>query len=796
MFRQKHITSLINLGLIILLHLPPSPVMAQQEVNTDSLLSIWNNTSKADTLRMQAFDDYCRSHLKKQADTVVQLSTQLFDFATKTSNPNWQIRSLKTQSDALRANYQLEKAILSLEKALTIAENQQPLPYPLIAMLLDDIGFTHHSLLQTEKAETYANRLIELAEQQNLPRWLAKGYNIKAITYQRRADTKQAALFNEKAIAKMEEAKDTHGIITYINNYTSLLTKTGEFDKALGLNQKAIDLIKASDNDPQKLGRTLKRYGDIYEIQGNYPLALKSLFQALQLQEARQSETDIAGLNNSIGALYQKMKDFDNALLYLNKAYDYYYKAKDQYSQVILLVNIGTLHKEFQKPAEKILYYYEKAYQTALALDNPDMIAFSGASLASMKLQQGELTLAEKLIKDNLSVIEKSAYQEEIVAAYHTYAAIKKEQGFLNEARTIAQKAYKIANDYPFPNLQSDVALLLFEIEKARGNSKAALNYFEAYTTFQDTLYSIEKRRAFTQLELQHEYTVKQVEDSLAFVQQQAIMEEKLANSRTRTRALAIGGSIVLLLSGFIFFLYRKAQKARRLSDELLEKEKEYNHALEQEQAKVELKSLCKQMDPHFMFNSLQSISHYVDQNDRKAANKYLANFAKLMRQSMNYSQLDGITLEEEIEILSIYLDLEVLRFGKAFTYTIFIEPDLDLMDIAIPPMLIQPHVENAIWHGLRHRQPQAGGHIDLRFTTQDNYLICEVIDNGVGREKSSQFNQKHRKNHQSFGKENMLRRIELLNKLQVYPISLEISDNQADVENIGTKVELRFPIE
>ena len=242
--------------------------------------------------------------------------------------------------------------------------------------------------------------------------------------------------------------------------------------------------------------------------------------------------------------------------------------------------------------------------------------------------------------------------------------------------------------------------------------------------------------------------------------------------------------------------LFEKEQQYRQQIEELLEKEKAANLALQREKNRVDLKSLCKQMDPHFMFNSLNSISSYVLENDKKSANKYLSRFSKLMRQTVDYSLKDVIALEDEIEILEIYMDLEVLRFGNLFGYEIRVHEDIDISSVCLPPMLLQPQVENAIWHGLRHRPKRTGGKIILSFRIEEESLICQVQDNGIGREAAKALNTLHRKEHQSVGSDNIRKRIEILNSLYEGTFSLK-TDNHPTTEDdmVGTCVTLTVPI-
>ncbi len=243
--------------------------------------------------------------------------------------------------------------------------------------------------------------------------------------------------------------------------------------------------------------------------------------------------------------------------------------------------------------------------------------------------------------------------------------------------------------------------------------------------------------------------------------------------------------------------IYKAAKSEAEIAyhQQLYQAEQVHKQAILFEKNQVELGSLVRQMNPHFMFNALNSIGNFVQSNEAKIANKYIARYAKLMRLTLEHSQKEKICLEDEVEMINIYLELENLRFGHLFSSEILIEDMDNLYDYSIPPMLIQPNVENAIWHGLRRRK-QGNGNLVIQFRIKDEYLYCSIVDNGIGREKAKAFNKVHRKHHQSVGKLNLERRLEIINQMQERPIHFEISDNQKDdLENPGTRVLLAIPI-
>ena len=167
--------------------------------------------------------------------------------------------------------------------------------------------------------------------------------------------------------------------------------------------------------------------------------------------------------------------------------------------------------------------------------------------------------------------------------------------------------------------------------------------------------------------------------------------------------------------------IYRNAKKSKKISQLLA------------------IKSLRSQMNPHFIFNALNSVNQFIAKNDERAANKFLAEFSKLMRLVLDSSQEDFIPLAQEKDMLSLYLKLEHLRFRDKFDYELHIDENLDLEVIEIPPMLLQPYIENAIWHGLRCKETEGMLYVDI--SEKDNNIWATISDNGIGEDtiKNSQ---------------------------------------------------------
>jgi ligand-binding sensor domain-containing protein len=214
--------------------------------------------------------------------------------------------------------------------------------------------------------------------------------------------------------------------------------------------------------------------------------------------------------------------------------------------------------------------------------------------------------------------------------------------------------------------------------------------------------------------------------------------------------------------------------------------------------AEEKLTALRSQMNPHFIFNSLNSIQQFILKGEVDNANKYLSQFSRLIRLVLQYSEYNFITLEEEINMLTLYLSLEKTRFGNSFTYTIEVQPDIDADEIKIPNLMVQPFVENAIWHGLMHKESDRK--IDISFQLKnDESIICEVTDNGIGRERAAEIKKMRSvpMEHKSRGMQLVRDKIDVLKQQFTGDVSIEIFDVTNSSGGVcGTKVLIQLPLQ
>lgn len=248
--------------------------------------------------------------------------------------------------------------------------------------------------------------------------------------------------------------------------------------------------------------------------------------------------------------------------------------------------------------------------------------------------------------------------------------------------------------------------------------------------------------------------------------------------------------ALLFFIGGIIFAIYK--WRVNQIREQQIQKA-----AFERKLANVEMNALRAQMNPHFIFNCLNSIDSFIIRNETRKASEYLNDFARLIRLILQNSRSNLINLKDELEALNLYLQMEQLRFRQKFNYEINVDPDLNQPATVIPPMLIQPYVENAVWHGLLHRRNGVGGLVVIEIKEENDCLIISIVDNGIGRKKAAEIKAKKRtQSRKSMGIQITGDRIAMINHLY----NTKASANTIDLEDdhgkaLGTKVLIRIPV-
>jgi hypothetical protein len=257
-------------------------------------------------------------------------------------------------------------------------------------------------------------------------------------------------------------------------------------------------------------------------------------------------------------------------------------------------------------------------------------------------------------------------------------------------------------------------------------------------------------------------------EGKIAELEQQQALKDELIRRKNRYNFVLIG-SVVILFA--LLLLIAKALLSIRKRNK-----------------QIALQSLRREMNPHFIFNSLNSVNQFIANNNEREANKYLSSYSNLMRNIMENSNKDYVTLSVEIDQLKKYLELEKLRFSDKFDYQLEIDPDLNVDTVMVPNMIIQPNLENAIWHGLRYKESK--GLLKVKFHKHGNKTAVTIDDNGIGLTESKKIKTKNQKLHESLGLKNVEERIRLLNDIYRSGIRFELKEKTSPEGGVLVHVE------
>jgi len=354
---------------------------------------------------------------------------------------------------------------------------------------------------------------------------------------------------------------------------------------------------------------------------------------------------------------------------------------------------------------------------------------------------------------------------------YYLYYVSKGDQ---TQALTSLELALQEARDVKFMPLILKYTDELHSYHLGRGDSLQSLRYLQQYYTIQDTLnkWNMQARIAT--------YEIEQVEHM-----QQNQIELLQIQKATQRKYYLFGGLILILV---VLGTISRYTYKRKLDNELLTAE------FQRQLAEAEIKALRAQMNPHFIFNCLNSINSLVIEQKHEIASDYLIKFSKLIRLILDNSRCEKISIEKELETLKLYLVLESARFDNKFSCIIHISEDVDVDLIMIPPMLLQPFVENAIWHGLMQKETEGIITLEIRREHED-FLGISITDDGIGREKAAELKSKTL-THKPHGLKVTTQRIEMMNKMNSTGAHVEIIDlHDAHGNSSGTKVKLVIPI-
>lgn len=448
----------------------------------------------------------------------------------------------------------------------------------------------------------------------------------------------------------------------------------------------------------------------------------------------------------------------------------------------------------------------EEAIQNNIQLNEKDNdkgdLAASYSQMADVNIQQNDIPKAEANLKNAYKFSKKEAPQQALEInqkltdfyvenknydkAIEAKKTVLKEDFVKENSKKEVEQIQELADIYI---KKDDIGEAISLLKKSYGIALEKGHMLEAQKSVKklDSLYNVsENTNASVQLyrdflgklpdlvakdkSLVDEKILEDTEQRIAQLEKEKQLKDELIRKKNVFNYSLIGA--LLVLSALIIFIFRTLKK------------------VQVKNKKIALQSLRREMNPHFIFNSLNSVNHFIATNNELEANQYLTKFSKLMRGVMENSTEDFIPFQQELDLLQNYLALEKTRFSDKFDYEIEVDESLNTQSLKVPGMLVQPFLENAIWHGLRYRTTK--GFLKLHFEKENQYLKITIEDNGIGIEESKKQKTEHQKARKGRGMKNTLERIALLNDLYYQEIQCNITDKQ---NAQGVFVEIRYKL-
>lgn len=565
---------------------------------------------------------------------------------------------------------------------------------------------------------------------------------------------------------------------TYVENLLGIQYRNYSlFQKAIQIHRQALETAEQANSIEFRVF-SLNMLGVDYRRMDANRTALDYNQEALSLADKVKEPSlglrrSIAVSHNSMGNIYLLLKQYELAIDQFNKSQIIEKNINNKLGLAINNQNIGYAMNA-QGKIEEALKYYEKSLAINNEINNPFGKIICNGSIANIYIKQGKAKKALKLIKSNLPIVEKMGNNYYLAFEYLNlgWAQIKLKQ-YQNAEKNLL-KGFDIGKKHDFTSVISAAYSHLSELNQQKNNFKDALVYYKLAKEFDEEVSSERNSQYVNDLIIKYDSERKnsQIKD---LAKQNEIAKLQLIKNRN----LWIISLTLLTFLGIILYFFYK------------------NKLLKNDKKIIVLKqdALRSQMNPHFIFNSLNAIKLYIIDNEKENAVYYLNKFSKLIRKILAASQEKEMSLAEEIETTKLYLNIENIRFNNEIENTVVIDQNLSLNTIKIPSLILQPFIENAIWHGLASKKGNKKIDITIDSDSQ-SHIEISIKDNGIGRLKSAEINKQKIHSKRSIGLK--LTEERLINFCKDYQnnYSLYFNDLYDDNKNaIGTEVILKIPL-
>lgn len=496
--------------------------------------------------------------------------------------------------------------------------------------------------------------------------------------YYKSQDPKKAKTYIDQALVISQKINFKKGIGECYYNIAIYYYTKREFSKSLEFNKKALN-IKIALNDKKGIAATYNNLGNVYYAKGDFTLAIENYLISLKIKEEINDYQGIADAHANIGNVYVALSKFDDALKHYSICLRLNEKLGDKEALENIYINIGTLFLR-QGNYNEAAKSYESCIKIAKELNDKIILSDCYNNLGAVYFYSGNINEEMNSYLSALKIKEELEDKSGIATIYINMGDVYLRQKKFGAARKYLDKALVIAKESKSQVTIYQSYRFLTDLDSLTGDFNQAFKDYKSMIASRDSMLNNEELNQIRALQMQYEFDKKEAAIKSKQAIKDALAKEKIQRQRIIILSIILGSGLLLL--ALLLYINRRRTK----------------HSLEVN--KLENKTLRSQLNPHFIFNALASIQKYMNEHPEKAEN-YLAKFGKLMREVLENSEKEYITLEEEFDMLKNYMDLEKLRVSKGFHYEINIDESIDVDEIKIPPLLLQPIIENAIWHGV-----------------------------------------------------------------------------------------------
>ncbi|MBD3638242.1 MAG: tetratricopeptide repeat protein [Crocinitomicaceae bacterium] len=553
--------------------------------------------------------------------------------------------------------------------------------------------------------------------------------------------------------------------ISALMNEGALLNEQGEFDRAEAKFNEVLTLAITNDNIPQVIN-ALINLGHAYFNQSKNEEALYAYMKAMVIAEQDGTPTQIGTLHNSIGNVYFKQGLMDNALEHYLLSIEIRTNSNNIKGLSSCYNGIGAIYVK-KEDYDKAENYFIKSLEYKIAFLDSTGIASSNKNLGSVYYKQGKYDLALMKYMNSLSIEKRLDIKSKMPSSYYNIGITYYAMDMYDPAIAYIDSSLSIAEEIGYTKgiLQANQALS--EVYENMNNKDKALSYYKQYVKVKDSIQLTRNQDALVAIETKYEIERAKQETQLLNHQ---VKIKSLELSRNKNILIAtITTFSLLLLMAYLFYRNKRLSSKKKLVE-------------------LDQQLLRAQINPHFLFNSLNSIQNYFLNNESKKANKYLSEFSILMRQILDSSSTTMHSIQEELDFTKRYLNLEQARLVDKFDYEIEVDEKMDVTNTLIPALIFQPFVENSIWHGISPLNSR--GLVELQLIKEQDEIKCIIKDNGIG------FKQSKKSFHESKGLKITEDRVKNMYSSRPKDLKLNISTIIKDGDVKGTIVSFSIPIE